>query len=259
MLRGVTVVTGPRPCKARQPPTRCGAANTGGPTAPKLRLTFFDFKSFVEPVRLAFHMGGIEFEDVRVTFEEFAAMRDSLPFGQVPILEVDGLVVSQTLAHLRYAGRLAGLYPEDPVAAMLVDECLYVVTDVEAALVPTMRMRDAAAQEEKMALRKELAEETLPRWCSMIENRMASNGWSHAAGDELNVADLFVYTLGLWMRKGVLDGIPTTILDGYPKLWRRGQGGSQPEGRGLERTALKPRSRGSWFGSGRGSMSGLVR
>ena len=73
---------------------------------------------------------------------------------QVPILEVDGLVVTQTLAHLRYAGRMSGLYPEDPVAAMLVDECLYVVTEVEAALVPTIRMRDEANQEEKMARRK---------------------------------------------------------------------------------------------------------
>ena len=34
------------------------------------------------------------------------------PFGQVPVLEIDGVAFSQSAALLRYAGRQAGMYPD---------------------------------------------------------------------------------------------------------------------------------------------------
>jgi glutathione S-transferase len=73
---------------------------------PKLVLTYLDIKGFAEAVRLAFAVGGIEFEDVRVGYTDVQALRAAgkLPTGQVPVLEVDGVAYGQSAAILRYAG-----------------------------------------------------------------------------------------------------------------------------------------------------------
>lgn len=79
---------------------------------PQLKLTYFDFHcGRAEPTRLAMHLGGVPFEGHRFTFPEFADVRKSTPFGQVPTLHVDGTVVTQSDAIIRYVGKLAGLYP----------------------------------------------------------------------------------------------------------------------------------------------------
>ena len=64
------------------------------------RLSYLDVRSIAEPIRLALHIGGVPFEDRRVSYEEIAAMREAgeLPCGQVPILEVNGVVYCQTQA-----------------------------------------------------------------------------------------------------------------------------------------------------------------
>ena len=100
---------------------------------PQLKLNYFDFHGGrAEPVRLALHIGGIAFEDHRFTFPEFAEFRKTTPFGQVPTLEVDGLHLTQCDAMLRYAGKLANLYPTDPLQALLCDEVAYVVEEARS-------------------------------------------------------------------------------------------------------------------------------
>lgn len=60
--------------------------------APKVTLIYFDFKGRAEAARLALHMGGIEFEDKRLSREEFAEFKPKTKFGQVPVIHVDGEV-----------------------------------------------------------------------------------------------------------------------------------------------------------------------
>lgn len=43
--------------------------------APKITLTYFDFAGPAEPVRLALAMAGEEWEDKRLTPEQFAALK----------------------------------------------------------------------------------------------------------------------------------------------------------------------------------------
>ena len=80
---------------------------------PQLKLSYFDFHGGrAEPIRLALAIGGIAFEDHRFTFPEFAEVRKTVPFGQVPVMHVDGVQVTQSDAMLRYA---AG-YQDGPIA-----------------------------------------------------------------------------------------------------------------------------------------------
>ncbi|CAD7699072.1 unnamed protein product [Ostreobium quekettii] len=183
--------------------------------APSLKLTYFEARGRAEPARLALCIGGVDFEDVRVNGEQFEKLKTSLPFGQLPVLEVDGEVITQSIAQQIYVGKLTGLYPQDPLAALRVDECQMLVVDLTDLIVPSLIEQDA---DKKAAMRKTLAEETLPKWFGMIEARLQSRGWSHAAGNELTVADLALYNFMMWIKRGVLDGIPSTIVDACPKL-----------------------------------------
>jgi glutathione S-transferase len=104
---------------------------------PHVRLTYLDIKGIAEPIRLALFVGGIDFEDVRVGYEEVAALRESgklAPFGQVPLLEIDGVPYTQSNALLRWAGSQCNLYPEAlRLRCDMVDEAL---GDIKAVLRP---------------------------------------------------------------------------------------------------------------------------
>ena len=93
-----------------------------------------------EMSRLALFIGGIEFEDLRPSREEIAKMRTEgiFPFGQFPVLQVDGKTIAQTGAIARYCGKLSGLYPTDNYFyAAKVDEVIDLATDITAKIRPT--------------------------------------------------------------------------------------------------------------------------
>ena len=51
---------------------------------PSYKLTYFDFDGGrAEPIRIAFHAAGIDFEDNRISFPEFGEMRQSTRFNYI--------------------------------------------------------------------------------------------------------------------------------------------------------------------------------
>ena len=57
------------------------------------KLTYFDVKGRAEITRLLFSYAGIPFVDDRLSREQFAALKPSLPAGQVPVLTIDDSTV----------------------------------------------------------------------------------------------------------------------------------------------------------------------
>lgn len=96
----------------------------------KIKLTYFPIKARAESIRLALAIGGINFEDERITFETFKSLKDTYPFRQLPVMTIDGKVSCQSRALLRYIGKLAGLYPTDPLAALHVDAVIEALADI---------------------------------------------------------------------------------------------------------------------------------
>lgn len=192
-----------------------------------LRLRYFPFPGRAGPIRDALNIGQIEFEDEHVPPEKFRERRAAgeFPFGGLPVLDVEtttGTVRSaQSNAILRFAGRLSGLYPiDDPVNALKVDEALDLGEDINQLIGPSIHEQDV---EKKLAMRKELAEKTLPEWFAYFERLLVHNGSTgFLVGEELTVADLKLYWIIDWLTSGILDGIPTTLLDSFATAvaWR---------------------------------------
>ena len=188
-----------------------------------LRLHYFPFPGRAGAIRDTLQIGRIAFEDVHVTFEKFQEQKAAgeFPFGAVPVLDVETATtkhrVAQSNAILRFAGRLAGLYPdEDALLALKVDEVLDVGEDIQVLLGPSLHEQDI---EKKMAMRKILAEVDLPRWIGCIEQLLIANGSTgFLVGDSLTVADLKLYWVCDFLSNGSLDGIPTTLFDDFPNV-----------------------------------------
>jgi len=177
---------------------------------PQLKLNYFDFHGGrAEPVRLALHLGGVAFEDHRFTFPEFAEVRKATPFGQVPTLEVDGVHVTQCDAILRYAGKLAGLYPTDPWQALLCDEVAYVVEEASVRIGPTFRM----SGEEQKAARLALVNGSMPVYLAWLQAQLQAHGGEFFAHNRLTVADLKVFVDVRGLNSGRLDHVPTDLVE----------------------------------------------
>jgi len=67
-------------------------------------------------------------------------------------------------------------------------------------------------------MRKQLAEETLPKWFRLFNTRLESVGTGFYVGSNLTIADLSTYWTFAWFTTGDLDGIPTNILVDYPAI-----------------------------------------
>lgn len=197
-------------------------------TITALRLRYFPFTGRAEPIRDALRIGRIPFVDEHLTSEQFRDCRAAgeFPFGGLPVMDIEtreGKVCSaQSNAILRFAGRLAGLYPvDDPLRALKVDEALDMGEDINGLIGPSLHEQD---MERKMAMRKVLAEETLPYWAGCFERLLVANGGTgFIVGDSLTVADLKLYWIIDWLTSGMLDGIPTSLLEGFDNVvaWRK--------------------------------------
>lgn len=177
---------------------------------PQLKLSYFDFHGGrAEPARLAMHIGGIAFEDHRFTFPEFAEVREATPFGQVPTLQVDGIVVTQSDSILRYVGKLAGLYPADAYQALLCDEVMYVVEDANVKLGPTFRMTGDAQKEARLAL----VNGSMATYLCWLQSQLMAHGGEYFADNRLTVADLKVFVDVRGLNSGRLDHVPTDLVE----------------------------------------------
>ena len=186
----------------------------------KLKLIYPDIPFWrAETSRLALFIGEIEFEDFRPSKEELATMRNEgiFPFGQFPVLQVDGKTIAQTGAIARYCGKLSGLYPtNNDFYAAKVDEVIDLATDITLEIRPALIEKNT---EKKSEMRRELAETVLPNWLGFMETLLENNGnTGYFVNDSLTVADLAAWRLCGWISDGTIEGMPQTILDAFPLL-----------------------------------------
>jgi len=183
----------------------------------KPRLIYFDFPaSRGEECRIALHLAGIDFEDVRVQTKDWPAMKESTPFGALPVLEMPG---KPPLAHsnaiLVLIGRQHHLHPQDDFEAARHEALMSAVEDIRHTISPTLRITDP---EQKRVAREALAANELKTWAGQVERQLGDGPF--IGGAKLQVADLKLYMMARWLTSGVLDHIPTSVLDHCPKLLR---------------------------------------
>tara|TARA_B110000483_G_scaffold88856_1_gene109643 strand:+ start:24184 stop:24801 length:618 start_codon:yes stop_codon:yes gene_type:complete len=181
-----------------------------------IKLTYFDFHGGRgESVRMALTIGGIAFEDIRISFQQFGELRKSFPLNAVPTMKIGGVVHTQSNAMTRYAGKLTGLYPDDLWQAFLCDEVLGIIEDTLNAMTKTFGLEG----DEMKAAREKLVEGPYTRVLQLLDTRLQAAGGEHFADGRLTVADLKVFVLLRSLHAGILDHVPTDLTSQVaPKL-----------------------------------------
>jgi glutathione S-transferase len=177
-------------------------------------LTYFDFpRSRGEECRLALFLAGVDFEDRRIPYKEWPALKPTTPFGSLPVFELPGKpAVSQSNAILGHIGRHYGLLPDDEWEAMRLESLLSACEDLRHTVNRTTGIKDV---EELKRKRAELVEGPVLAWAKNMERQIVG---PYAGGKDISVVDIKLYVIVNWFRTGVLDHVPTDVFASFPKL-----------------------------------------
>jgi glutathione S-transferase len=183
----------------------------------KPKLSYFDAPvSRGEECRLALHLAGVDFEDVRIKRDQWSALKPTTPFGGLPVYEEAGHpALAQSNAILVLIGRRHGLHPKDEFDAARHEAMMGHVEDLRHQVSPTLRIADA---EEKKKAREALAVGYLPQWGERAERQLGDGPFF--AGAKLHVVDLKLFIAVRRFASGTIDHVPATVFDPFPKLTR---------------------------------------
>jgi glutathione S-transferase len=162
------------------------------------KLTYFNGRGRAEIVRLIFAAGGVKYEDVRIEKANWPALKPSTPFGQLPMLEVDGVKLCQSNAIGRFVARrlkLAGKTDLDEARVDMIIDC------IEDTVKPMMGFFHESDEKRKADLKKKFLDEQLPVSLAGLEKILNENkgGAGYFVGDSLTWADLCISVLASWL------------------------------------------------------------
>ncbi|XP_077998947.1 putative glutathione S-transferase 6 [Glandiceps talaboti] len=156
---------------------------------PKYVLTYFNVRARVEVSRMIFAAAGVDFEDVRVPFEQWPEKKKKVPFGALPVLEVDGTTIAQSLAIARFLANEFGLAGKTNLEKAKVDMIGDAFNDLFTGIVKWWFTKDEA---EKKELREVYVTKTVPNTLAALVKLLEANNGGNGffVGDSLTWADL---------------------------------------------------------------------
>merc|ERR1712059_31879 len=164
-----------------------------------------------EPARLILAQAGVQYEDIRIEREAWLALKAKVPMGQLPMLEVDGKTICQSMAISRYCAKRFGLAGQNDLEAALADQAVDAVSDLVVEMIKVIYEQD---EEKKAELQKVMKDEKVPVWLSMMEGVLKAMGGYHFTGSSLSWADIVVYNFVTNLKARVGD----LALDSFPSL-----------------------------------------
>ncbi|KAL4226317.1 Glutathione S-transferase A2 [Mactra antiquata] len=164
---------------------------------PKYKLIYFDLRGRGEIPRLLFHAAKVDFVDDRIDNEErwFNSLKAKMPQQVLPVLEVDGKQLSQSLTICRYLAREFGLIGKSNWEQAQVEQIVDTMDDLRAEVAKWIYEKDAA---EKNKIASKLRSEIYPKFTGILEsiireNQGNNNSSGYFVGDSLTLADLSVF------------------------------------------------------------------
>lgn len=175
---------------------------------PTYKLIYFNGRGRAELSRLIFAQAGQEYEDCRVDKDGWAAIKPDTPFGQLPVLEVDGVKLCQSMAMARYLAKTFGLAGKNDLESALVDVIADCGEDMTQPLISLVHEKDEGRKAE---MKKKFEEEQLPESLAKLEKMLKGD---YFVGDEMTWADIAIAQSLTWP---AMAGV-TVNYDKIPKL-----------------------------------------
>lgn len=161
-------------------------------------LYYFEGRGVADQIRWVLAAGNITFGQKSVTKRPlFLKMAErQLPFGQLPMLQIDGLELVQTQAIIRYIAKRAslnGTTERDQVKCDMIAEACHDVLSV-AVSAPFKRSHG----EEEGAASKVLMINKWSKFGTRFEAVLAANGGKFMVGQDITYADILIVHCMTW-------------------------------------------------------------
>lgn len=156
---------------------------------PNYKLVYFQGRGRAEICRLIFAQAGVEYEDARLSGEEWQKVKPTTPYGSIPVLEVDGKKLAGSAVIARYLAEelnLAGSNAfENAELAGIVD----VLGDLTQKMALFFFEKDDT---KKADLKAAIGGEHVPRFFGILERLISGNpsGWVY--GERVTYVDLCI-------------------------------------------------------------------
>ncbi|XP_015183848.1 PREDICTED: glutathione S-transferase-like [Polistes dominula] len=172
---------------------------------PSYKLTYFAGKGLAESIRFIFSYAGVEFEDDTFDSNDWLTkIKPTTPFGLVPVLEVDGKKVSQSVAISRYLAKQFKLTGKDDWQDLEIDATVDTIHDLRAKIGAYFYENNDEAKAAKL----EVAKETVSYILERLDAQVKKNG-GYFVGGALTWADLtfvaLLYYLNYMMKSNIIE------------------------------------------------------
>nr|QST14964.1 GSTsigma1e protein [Diaphanosoma celebensis] len=158
---------------------------------PTYKLHYFNMRARGELSRLIFAHANVPYEDCRYEMSEWAEQKSKMPFGQLPVLEVDGKMLAQSHTMGRYLARKFGLAGKDEWEQAQADMYVDCVNDIMNAARASVMETDPEKQKE--LFQTYIGEQVVPH-VQLIEKQLRKNGTGYLVGSSVTWADLAYYS-----------------------------------------------------------------
>jgi len=192
------------------------------------KLHYFDVRGRGELIRLIFKAAGQEFEDIRVTHEDWPKVKPTTPTGVLPFVETpDSHTLVQSSAISRFLSKKFGLYGKTDCETYLIERAFCQLHDIRAEI-RAIRMLPEENKEEGM---KKFAENKGITLLTTLTKFLQESGTGFFAGNSTSLADIFCVDIMDMFRdqfganyKAIIDQFPALeehykrILDAVPAI-----------------------------------------
>ncbi|XP_064423492.1 hematopoietic prostaglandin D synthase [Latimeria chalumnae] len=151
---------------------------------PRYKLIYFNLRGRGETARYIFAYSGIKYEDCRIERADWPAIKPTVPFRKLPVLEADGVVIHQSLAISRYLARETGLAGETALEQAQADAIVDTINDF-IVMFPWSEADKAVKQK----LQDDLFTNVAPELLDHLENFLGDRLWF--AGKSVTWADFY--------------------------------------------------------------------
>ncbi|XP_038061245.1 hematopoietic prostaglandin D synthase-like [Patiria miniata] len=152
---------------------------------------FKGVNSRAESIRLAFKLAGVDYEEKNFERADWPKLKPNYVTQETPSLEVDGQMICQSKALLRYLAREFGFYGKTSLDAAFIDQALDTVEDIWSEANHVFH----GPQESKPERLDKFLKEWVPSIYACLERLIGQN---HAGdffvGNSISIADLFFFT-----------------------------------------------------------------
>ncbi|XP_068926703.1 glutathione S-transferase A4-like isoform X1 [Petaurus breviceps papuanus] len=180
--------------------------------AEKPKLYYFNGRGRMESIRWLLAVAGVEFEEVILeTREQYLKLLEDgfLLFQQVPLVEIDGMKLTQTQAILSYLAAKYNLYGKDLKETALINMYTGGISDL-MFLIMVHYFKPAEEKEKEIEF---ILEKAKSRYFPAFEKILKNHGQDYLVGNRFSWADIHLLEVIL-----MVEELRATALSEFPLL-----------------------------------------